>query len=124
MNSDRSRESLAGAAFSQIGGFLSSLGPLRVALVFITLLTIILAPGVDEPTAYEGFAFFRTVILPTIAPLCLSGLLFDALMSKVVMGDAPDEAGRRRLRLIIRTELLVAAVLLLNWVPFFMTIGQ
>ncbi|MEX0730678.1 MAG: hypothetical protein WED00_07620 [Aquisalimonadaceae bacterium] len=115
--------SLPATVLQVIGRYLAALGVLRLALVAISLFTMVLAPGANAPEAYEGFDFFRTVLLPTIAPLCLAGLTFDALMSKVVMGDA-DEAGRLRLRTIIRTELVVALLLLIAWVPFFMTIGE
>lgn len=116
-------ESLFASGAHVVGRFVAGLGALRMLLIVLTLATIALAPGADTPTLYEGFGFFRTQLLPTLAPLCLAGLTFDALMSKVVMGDT-DEAGRRRLRMIIRTELAVAALLVVVWAPFFMSIGQ
>jgi len=123
MPSDTDKQSLAGTLVQVIGGFLARFGPLRLALLLLTIMAIVLAPGGSTPTSYEGFGFFQTLLLPTIAPLCLSGLLLDALMSRVVMGDA-DEAGKQRLRVIIRTELAFCAVLVITWLPFFMSIGQ
>lgn len=123
MTTDISHKSLPATVLHVIGRFLAGLGALRVALIVLTLATMVMAPGANTPTVYEGFGLFRTLLLPTFAPLCFSGLLLDALMSKVMMGDA-DESGRRRLRMVIRTELVMAGLLVITWMPFFMTIGQ
>ncbi len=101
--------------------FLAQLGPLRIPLLVLALLAMALAPGGDRPTEYEGFGLFLTVILPTLAPLLLTGLLLDSLMCRVVMGDH-DPAGQARLRLVIRTNLFVALLLVLSWLPFFLSI--
>jgi hypothetical protein len=111
------------AAGQVIGRAIVGLGALRVLLYGLSVFAIVAAPGAETPVVYEGFGFFRTIILPTLAPLFLVGLVFDSLMSKVVMGDA-DEPGRRRLRLIIRANLGLGLVLLLVWLPFFMSIGD
>lgn len=123
MTSDESHTSLPATAVQIIGRFLAGLGPLRVALLVLSLAAVVLAPSPDTPTVYDGFGLFRTVLLPTFVPLYVSGLLFDALMAKVVMGDA-DESGRRRLRMVIRTDLAVTALLVIVWLPFFMAIGN
>lgn len=101
--------------------FFRQMGVLRSVLAGCTVLSILLATRPDQAIVYEGWGFVMTVVNPALMPLWLSGLLLDALMSKVVMGDA-DAAGQARLRLIIRVELILAVVLVLAWTPFFMSI--
>ena len=101
-----------------VGDFLARLGPLRVALVGGAVLVMMFAPPADTRTVYEGMGFVRTVVMPTLAPLFLTGLLLDALMCRVLMND-PDGAGPTRLRPAMWTELLVALVLILAYAPFF-----
>lgn len=115
--------SLMATMLQVIGRFLYDLGPLRVALVVLSLILMVFAPGLDTPVRHEGLGLVRTVLLPPLAPLFLAGLLLDALMSKMMMGDA-DAAGRQRLRMIIRTELIVAAMLLIAWLPFIWSVGR
>jgi len=106
---------------ARLAHFFRQMGVLRSVLAGFTVLSILLATRPDQPIVYEGWGFVMTVVNPALMPLWLSGLLLDALMSKVVMGDA-DAAGQARLRMIIRVELLLAVVLVLAWTPFFMSI--
>ncbi|MCP1676622.1 hypothetical protein J2T57_003793 [Natronocella acetinitrilica] len=103
--------------------YLSQLGPLRVVLCLFSLTAVVLAPGGDQVQDFEGIGLFLTVILPTLAPLFLTGHLLDSMMCKIVMGDH-DDAGRARLRVIIRTNLFLSLLLVLSWLPFFMSIFQ
>lgn len=106
-----------------IGGYFRQLGVLRTALLIGSVLVMLMAPDGDTRTIYEGMGFVETVVVPTLAPLFLVGLLLDALMSRVWMSDStPDEVAR--LRVIIRSELLVALVLVIAYAPFFMSIAD
>ncbi|WP_290652376.1 hypothetical protein [Aquisalimonas sp.] len=104
---------------SVVGGFFRQLGMLRSALILGAVFVMVMAPPPGVRVVYEGWGFIETVLMPTVAPLFLTGLLLDALMSRVMMSDA-DEATRARLRLSLRTELLVALVLVLAYAPFFL----
>lgn len=106
-----------------VAGFFRQLGVLRSALVIGSVIVMVMAPPAGVRTAYEGLGFIETVLMPTLAPLFLTGLLLDALMSRVMMSDA-DQAVRARLRLILRTELLVALVLALAYMPFFLGLAS
>ncbi len=106
------------ALLAVAGDFFGRLGVLRSALVVAAVFAIALVPPAEGRTVYEGMGFVRTVVIPTLAPLVLTGLLLDALMCRVLMSDA-EPAVRDRLRLALRTELLMALVLVLAWVPFF-----
>lgn len=123
MSETSSGPGLFASLLQVIRRFLAQLGPLRVTLVGFSVLSALIAVGPDDPIVYEGWGFIFTVVSPALMPLWLSGLLFDALMSKVVMGDA-DAEGKARLRLIIRTELLVVAFLVISWLPFFLSIAE
>ncbi|SEP09693.1 hypothetical protein [Aquisalimonas asiatica] len=105
-----------------IGGYFRQLGVLRAALIVGSVIVMVMAPAGDAQTVYEGMGFVETVVMPTLAPLFLVGLLLDALMSRVWMSDnTPDEVAR--LRLIIRSELLVSLVLVIAYAPFFMSLA-
>lgn len=104
-----------------VGGYFRALGVLRTPLVVLTVLAIILSPGAGTRVEYEGWGFAHTVLLPTVAPLFLAGLLFDSLMSRVMMGEVSEQR-RRELRVIIRTELILAVILILSFTPFLLSI--
>lgn len=97
------------------------LGPLRVTLLAGSLLVALLAPGQAGPIEYDAFGFFMSAVLPTLAPLFFSGLLLDALMCLVQM-EGTEGAERQRLRTGLRSDLVVALLILLAWVPFFLSI--
>ena len=101
-----------------IADFLRKLGVLRSALVIGALAVMLCAPGAEARTVYAGWGFIRTVVAPTLAPLFLTGLMFDALMCRVFMHE-PQAGGPARLRLAMRTELLVGLALVLSYAPFF-----
>ena len=105
-----------------VGGFFRQLGPLRTALIAGSLLVMIMAPSADVRVMYEGYGFVESVIMPSLAPLFLCGLLLDALMSKVLMNQFDDDT-RLRLRLAMRTDLLVALLLTLAYAPFFLSLA-
>lgn len=102
-------------------GFFRDLGALRTPLLVLTVIAIVFAPGADVRVQYEGWAFAHSVLLPTMAPIFLSGLLLDSLMSRVLMDGASEER-RRQLRVVIRTELIAAAVLVASYLPFLLSI--
>jgi hypothetical protein len=65
----------------------------------------------------RGWGLFVSFILPATAPLFLSGLLLDSLMSLIYMSGQGKEA-RARLRFIIVSNLAVSLLLLVVWIPF------
>ena len=110
-------------AFAQvIAGYFARLGPLRTLLVGGGVVVMVLAPGADSRTVYEGFGFVRTVVMPTLAPLFFTGLLLDALMCRIFMNE-PDGPGAPVLRVGMRSALIVAGLLALAYAPFFLSLG-
>jgi hypothetical protein len=98
--------------------FLSQLGVLRVTLLVLALLTVVLRPTPGAEAVYEGWSFARTVLLPALAPLLFMGVMFDALMARVMMVDKV-EAQRQRYRRIAWVSFGTGVLLLLFWIPYF-----
>ncbi|MCC5858544.1 MAG: hypothetical protein JJT90_10330 [Ectothiorhodospiraceae bacterium] len=122
MQTESSGEQGLGTALKRLVlGFFRDLGALRTPLLLLAVVAIVLAPGGDTRVQYEGWAFAHTVLLPTVAPLLLAGLLLDSLMSRVLMDGAGDDR-RRQLRVVIRTELVMAVVLVVSYLPFLLSI--
>lgn len=103
---------------------MQTLGFLRIALLGFALLDIALpladilfsiaAPGGE----HNMWSVLTGVIAPVLAPLLLIVMLFDYIMSRVRATDA-DGALRARFITIGRIELVVIALSLLFWVPYF-----
>ncbi|MCC5810804.1 MAG: hypothetical protein JJU06_10565 [Ectothiorhodospiraceae bacterium] len=123
MTDSSDSQGFAGALATVLGGYLRALGPLRAALLLFTAVVIVLAPGGDTVPEYEGTGFFFTIVVPVMAPLFLSGLLLDALMSRVLMDGASGER-QQQLRVVIRSELIAALVLVVVYLPYLISIFQ
>lgn len=103
---------------------LTELGTLRVALFLFTLFLILIVPSAGTtPSDNDWMALLRTTLAPVFAPLILMLLLLDALMARVFMADAAG-GERLRFRRILRTDLTVAFLLLLFWLPYFLALRQ
>ena len=103
-----------------------SLGPLRLALIALTLINMLL-PIINLQTgstavSYHGlWNLLATVIAPTMAPLFVVVLLFDYIMSRVRAADAEGET-RALYTKIGRIELAVMALSLVFWIPYFINL--
>ena len=103
--------------------YAQQLGAMRVALGICALIVIVLAPDAGTRATAEGWAFVPTLLMPVLAPLILLLLLLDALMGAVFMTDkAGDE--RLRYRNVVRFNLIMAALLFLYWLPYFLALGK
>ena len=105
----------------QTGNILVNLRPLRVVLILGAIVTMILRPEIGTPVAYEGWPIVRSLLAPVLAPLFFMVLMLDALMSKVWMSEAQG-AERKRLQVVVRTDLVIGVLLLIVWLPFFIAI--
>lgn len=103
--------------------FVRHVGWLRLVLYVLALSVVILRPAPGTPGDYHGFALARTVLVPTLTPLVFMGLLLDVMMSLVLRSDA-DGAARLRYRTAIISDLSVALLVVVVWIPYFRALGQ
>ena len=104
-------------------GFLGQLRPLRAALILCAIITILGKPEAGAEVAYHGWGMVSTLLMPVFAPLIFMLLMLDALMSRVWLSEAEGEE-RKRLRLVMRVDLIVGLLLLVYWIPFFIALGR
>ena len=103
--------------------YAQQLGAMRVVLGLSTLIVIVLAPAAGTRATAEGWAFVPTLLVPVLAPLILMLLLLDALMGAVFMSDKTGDE-RVRYRNVVRFNLIMAALLFLYWLPYFLALGK
>lgn len=103
--------------------FVSHLGPLRVMLLCLAVITVIFAPQPGTPAVYQGWSFFTTVLAPVLAPLIFMVLMLDTMMGGILM-SGKEGVGRKPYRTIIITNLLLALAFLLYWLPYYLALGE
>jgi len=103
---------------SRLSRLAQEIGALRLMLLVTAILVVALVPTPGAKAIYQGWGLLTSVLLPVLAPLMFMGLLLDALMSRVFSSDT-EGAARSRLRVIMWTDLGIAVVLLLRWLPYY-----
>ncbi len=101
---------------------IAELGVLRLGLLAIAVIASLFAapPGIElNPYGWDALT---TLVLPAAAPLVLFVILFDVMMSGVQLNAATDAAHRTHWRFALAADLIVAAVLVLSWWPFFQAV--
>jgi len=99
-------------------GFFKTLGELRTALVSGAVISLLTIPFADPSIRYDSFGVLADVIIPVVTVILVFVLLLDSLMSRVFMSQHEGD-GKRRFRFILRTNLILVALLLLGWTPYF-----
>lgn len=100
---------------------LFALGVLRLTLLISSLIVLALIPTPGTPTIYGGWGLVTTVLAPVMAPILFMVVMFDVLMARVFFKEASRDK-REHLKMVIVIDLLVAALLLLRWLPFFLSL--
>jgi hypothetical protein len=95
------------------------LGVLRSMLVLLTLSIILAMPFADVSQAPSGWGLIRSAVLPAAGPIVFMVLMLDLMMCQIFKADA-DETRRADLNFIIKIYLVLAAVLVLVWLPAFL----
>lgn len=98
------------------------MGALRSLLVLLTVLLIVAMPFADVSQAPSGWGVLRSAVLPAAGPIVFMVLMLDLLMCQVFKADA-GEARRADLRFISKIYWVLAAVLLLVWLPVFLKVA-
>lgn len=100
-------------------GFLEKMGPLRLMLTGLALLTIVAMPWADVSLEPEGWGLLRGAVLPAAAPLVFMLVMLDLLMCQVLkVGAEPDK--RRDLNRISLVYVLMGVLLVVTWLPIFL----
>lgn len=107
----------------KVQGLLGQLRPLRAVLILAAIIAILGRPGIGEPVVYSGWGMVTTLLIPVLAPLIFMLLMLDALMGMVWMSEAAGEE-KKRLRLVVRVDVIVGLLLLVYWLPFFIALSR
>ena len=109
---------------SEQAGILKKLKPLRIILLVSALLTIVLRFIFrDVPLETSDWAVLGNILMPVLAPILFMLLMLDALMSRVWISQT-EGAEQQRMKLIMRVDLVAGGLLLLYWLPFFISLGK
>lgn len=100
---------------------LTRLGTLRIMLILPALALLFAAPAPGTRPEYHSWRMTLTLIVPTLVPMVFLVLLLDVMMSAVFMVDQRG-AERARLKYIVFLQLLLAAMLMAVWYPYFRAI--
>ena len=92
--------------------------PLRIMLAILALVLIVFATPPTTEVVYHGFNMIPSLLMPVLAPIVLAVMLLDALMIRVFLVDKVGEE-RRNYRLSLYLNLVLVALLILRWYPFF-----
>jgi len=107
---------------------LASLGLLRQGLFSLAIVTMLL-PIVEwltillfgELNEHSILALSAGLIAPVMAPMLIVIILLDFIMSKVKAADDPARSGDLY-RMISRVDTIMMIVMLVFWVPFFVSL--
>ncbi len=108
----------------------ASLGFLRQGLIGLAILTMLL-PMVEwvviqlqgELAEHSLLTLSAGLIAPVMAPMLIVVILLDVIMSKVRAADDPVGSGDLY-RMISRIDTIMIVVMLVFWVPFFMSLSS
>lgn len=101
--------------------FIKSFGALRIALIIAAVLLLFIRPAPGTSAARSGFEIIPTLIAPAMVPIVFMVLLFDIMMCRIRMSE---EDVRKKFQNISFTEIIIASILFIFWLPFFLAIGK
>ena len=114
--------------FSTLKSQFLSFGLLRQGLIGLAIATMLL-PMIEwvfvqltgELDERSLLSISASLIAPVMAPILMVVLLLDMIMSKVRAADDPGSSGDLY-RTISRFQLILIVIMLVFWVPFFMSL--
>lgn len=95
-----------------------SFGFLRLALLTLVCIDMLARPVPGQPPDYEGVRVLTDLVAPVMSPILFMLLLLDAIMTGVYLSSMPVER-KPIYRAILLTDLVLAVVFLLYWLPYF-----
>ena len=99
-----------------IANYIERLGILRTLLAAVLVLFIAMAPFAGDHVEYSNWRILTSLVAPAFAPILFLVVVFDIVMSRVVM-SADERKERYGTVLWTYIGLLFAAAL--AWGPFF-----
>lgn|GEM_PF-1053769 len=109
---------------------LASLGFLRLGLIglaivsmLIPLLEWLVTQATGELPEGALLSLSAGLIAPVMAPMLIVVILLDVIMAKVRAADDPTNSGDS-CRKIIRVDTIVIIIMLVYWVPFFVSLAS
>lgn len=106
----------------------NSLGFLRKGLLGLAIVTMLLPiaewlaiQSLGELAEHSLLALSAGLIAPVMAPMLIVVILLDIIMSKVRAADDPAGSGELY-RLISRVDTTMIIIMLIFWVPFFISL--
>jgi hypothetical protein len=104
---------------------LQALGPLRIAMAVISVITVILMPAPGTPLDYESWRILSTAVAPAVVPILVTLYLLDILMATVFSREPRTERTRgRHFGFIILSDVMFIALLLAVWLPLVMALTE
>lgn len=103
--------------------FVEQMKPLRLLLALFAIIIAIFAAKAGTSASYEGLDAITTLVIPALTPLIFLVLLLDALMNRVWLIDATEES-EQKYRNIIQVDLILAGIIFIRWIPYFISIWQ
>lgn len=100
----------------------SSLGPLRTALLFLTLVLIITAFFADGKMHMHDWRLYPNVIAPSLVMMVFFVYPLDITMSLVFRSSTEDTEHRKRLAKVVKIDCIFYALLILAWLPFMLAV--
>jgi hypothetical protein len=105
--------------FSKI---IRTFGFLRLSLVTLVCIDMLMRPIPGATPDYESSHGIIDLLSSVLAPILFMLLLLDAVMTGVYMTSMPAER-KSAYRLLLFTDLGLAVIFLLYWLPFFRAIN-
>lgn len=100
---------------------LLDLKPLRIVLIIFAALTVIIQPDPGASPVYHGWQVVPTLLAPVLAPLFFMLLMLDFTMTTLLRSQSEGEEQARYSR-VRRVVLIAGILLLLAWLPYFITL--
>lgn len=102
-----------------------ALGPLRIAMGILSLVTVILMPAPDTPPDYESWRILSTAVAPAMVPILVTVYLLDILMAVLFSREPRTSKNRgRHFGFIILTDVMFIALMLAVWLPIIAALTE
>ena len=107
--------------FLSFGLLRQGLVGMAIASMLLPMVEWVLVQLAGELTERSILSISAGLIAPVMAPILMVVLLLDMIMSKVRAADDPGSSGDLH-RAISRFQTILIAIMLMFWIPFFLSL--